>query len=488
MFTVFSAWCIMVGAAVHPTRFGLWRDAIVLLVGLAAPTLWFVLLRVVAAMFPPPGIGFQSDPWMHAVSALLAQSTLAILGAIIVLILFRARVVALVIVFLGILGAWITIEYDWTLAGGELLLPKSTAWVAFAWIGWLFHPAILAASLYWAISARRAHKPAWACQSCGYDLRGSPTTPCPECGSRALESPVEMRVSHGFGSAWLCGSPATAARQVGTACCQFLRRHPLKAPFRPARSTPDRRKPLWRFGWPGWLALVCGLPVLLLAISGRNPVYEAQSFVMDRWGVPAMFDFTIYWFVYPWMQLTRVGAGPFALVWVLLALGIYPRRVSPLTYAYFVTLCLAAPLLHAQLSDRNLFGVTYLLQALRLPEWAAITALELLLFAGGLWWLTRSWKVLAVFTAASTVFWVPQDFLWAANLSKGLWLRPWATGAWHATCATTLLVWAIKERRHIPPWWICQSCGYDLRGCNAELCPECGTPHAPLRAPSASPG
>jgi hypothetical protein len=223
-----------------------------------------------------------------------------------------------------------------------------------------------------------------------------------------------------------------------------------------------------------------------LAISGRNPVYEAQSFVMDRWGVPAMFDFTIYWFVYPWMQLTRVGAGPFALVWVLLAFGIYPRRVSPLTYAYFVTLCLAAPLLHAQLSERNLLGVTYLIQALRLPEWAAITALELLLLAGGLWWLTRSWKVLAVFTAASTVFWVPQDFLWAANLSNGLWLRPWATGAWHATCATTLLVWAIKERRHIPPWWICQSCGYDLRGCNAELCPECGTPHAPLRAPSAS--
>ena len=201
---------------------------------------------------------------------------------------------------------------------------------------------------------------------------------------------------------------------------------------------------------------------------------------MDLWGVPAMDDVTIYGMVYPNTQLTSVAPGPFALLWILLAFGLSPRRVSPLWYAYFVSLCIATPLLHALFTLHNLLGFTSLVQALGLDHWLALSTLELLLLGAGLWRFTRSWKVFAAFCAASAAFWVPWEFVWASNAATGNWPLPWnwSVGAWHAACTAALLVWAIHARRLARRWWICKACGYDLRGCNADRCPECGAPFA----------
>ena len=116
------------------------------------------------------------------------MASVSLLGALTVLLLFRARLVALVLVLMGLLGAWITIESDWSIADGELLLPKTLSWMGFMWVGWAFNPAILAASLYWGIAARKAWKPEWVCQSCGYDLRGCAADLCPECGTTCARS------------------------------------------------------------------------------------------------------------------------------------------------------------------------------------------------------------------------------------------------------------------------------------------------------------
>ena len=191
MFTVIAAWCVLVGTAIHPHRFGRWRGMILLLLGLAAPGLWLTLHSVVIRGFPAhdPRI---ADPIAQVFAALVSQFGVALLGAIAVLVLFRARVIALSLVLLGLLGAWITIEFDWTLGGGELLLPRTYAWLGFTWVSWLFNPLLLAASIYWGITARQAYKPEWACQACGYDVRASERGQCPECGTRIPVTSIEI--------------------------------------------------------------------------------------------------------------------------------------------------------------------------------------------------------------------------------------------------------------------------------------------------------
>lgn len=184
MFTVIAAWCVLVGPAIHPRRFGRWRGVLLLLLGLAAPGLWLTLHGVVYDWFPANDPRIIA-PMRQAIGALVSQTGLALLGAVAVLVLFRARLIALSLVMLGLLGAWVTIESDWNLGGGELLLPKTYAWLGFAWVSWLFNPLLLAASVHWGITARRALKPEWACQACGYDMRDSPSEQCPECGAHA---------------------------------------------------------------------------------------------------------------------------------------------------------------------------------------------------------------------------------------------------------------------------------------------------------------
>jgi hypothetical protein len=171
-----------VGAAVHPRRFGVWRDAFLLCVGVAAPTLWLILHDVVRSWFALNS-SMPTDPWVSALGASVSQIAIAALGGVAALVLFRGRLIALVIIATGILGAWITVEYEWSNAGGCLLLSRTGAWMTFAWVSWLFNPAILGAALWWGISARRAWKPVWACQSCGYDLRAAGSAICPECGT-----------------------------------------------------------------------------------------------------------------------------------------------------------------------------------------------------------------------------------------------------------------------------------------------------------------
>lgn len=48
----------------------------------------------------------------------------------------------------------------------------------------LWHALFAAVLIGWALRSRRTI-PQWCCQRCGYDLRGSPGQPCPECGAAA---------------------------------------------------------------------------------------------------------------------------------------------------------------------------------------------------------------------------------------------------------------------------------------------------------------
>lgn len=65
----------------------------------------------------------------------------------------------------------------------------------------LIYPFVLSTALFWRFgrSEKRIARLGGACQTCGYDLRGSAGTVCPECGSAKMaENPrAEVRGSGG---------------------------------------------------------------------------------------------------------------------------------------------------------------------------------------------------------------------------------------------------------------------------------------------------
>ena len=181
LFTILGAWCILVGAAIHPRKFGPWRDALMLLVAIAIPSLWLTLMSKSLLWFSTSS---SLTPWLTVLHVFVSQGPVTIIAALTTFLLFLARCITLVILCLGFLNAWFTLEISLlTINGSNLLLPKALVWDAAFWLGWIYYPAILAASLYWGIAARRACVPPWACRSCHYDLRGCSADLCPECGT-----------------------------------------------------------------------------------------------------------------------------------------------------------------------------------------------------------------------------------------------------------------------------------------------------------------
>ncbi len=191
IFTVIGAWCVLVGAAIHPRKFGLWRDVLMLLVALAIPGIWLTLMSRSLLWFSTSS---GSTPWVTILHTFVPLGPIAIIAALATFLLYRARLVALVVLCLGFLGVWFTLEFNlFTINGNNLLLPKGLAWNATFRLGWVYYPAVLAASLYWGITARRASVPPWTCQACRYDLRGCLADLCPECGlPRAPDIPEPL--------------------------------------------------------------------------------------------------------------------------------------------------------------------------------------------------------------------------------------------------------------------------------------------------------
>lgn len=82
-----------------------------------------------------------------------------------------------------------------------------------AGIGAAWHIGVATALLTWAIRDRMRPAPAWACQACGYDLRGSQGGWCPECG---VSGPTGMAVErkNGITSAPSLDDPGVGRRRT----------------------------------------------------------------------------------------------------------------------------------------------------------------------------------------------------------------------------------------------------------------------------------
>lgn len=95
-----------------------------------------------------------------------------------------------------------TITRSWRVAGAIICLLVAAwfldtavlggrTWVGWPWPAILYHAGVATVLFVWAVRTRGAGSlPPYACQACGYDLRGLADGPCPECGKQSSEGAV----------------------------------------------------------------------------------------------------------------------------------------------------------------------------------------------------------------------------------------------------------------------------------------------------------
>lgn len=186
--SVFTVWCMLLGAAIHPSRFATRRACLLLTLALMPQSLW---MNVTAWMFRLSGqLPFEMNVWTHLAYQIPIDLLLSAVVAIPVYILYRARAVALTMMCMTLFATIIMVDYTSYIYTMRSLLPPGFSSALSILVGWGFNIPILAVSLWWGISARRRHAPPWACTSCRYDLRGVTDPVCPECGAAHKHAPA----------------------------------------------------------------------------------------------------------------------------------------------------------------------------------------------------------------------------------------------------------------------------------------------------------
>lgn len=255
-------------------------------------------------------------------------------------------------------------------------------------------------------------------------------------------------------------------------------------------------KPLWRFGWTGWtlVPIVLGLAlVLILGLDGRYYFLRAIQWLFGTdammWAVTTGLSFhsldslAVFGSVPPSARF-----GLLALCVTLFGLGVHPRRFGIGTYLAVFALGIAVIPLETQ-------GGVWMMRAgqgagsFATPgSWRFLQPFVISTVAAGLltacvfWFITRS-RLISLYLAVTIGIgaWLHAEAT-AAIYGSRLLLVPAAAQladaalrwVWHPALLALLLWWSVRARRRWPPPWACRFCGYDLRGCESELCPECG--------------
>jgi hypothetical protein len=233
-------------------------------------------------------------------------------------------------------------------------------------------------------------------------------------------------------------------------------------------------KPIWGFGWAGWLLLPVAVWLGWVFYSGYDLRHQILAVITDRFGIQSTYWVVIKVVHQQSMMLELPGLGLWGLTYTLAAFHLQRRRNTWIAVAALVVWAVLRPHVLFLSVVRPGVGPPGWLQGLFTnPEFAVLLCFGAA-DAALLWGLTRSWAVAAV-TAGATV--AATVGCGALESLGGPVARICAIAppyVWHATVGTAALVWAVRARRRMWPEGHCQGCGYDLHGIGNAMCPECG--------------
>jgi hypothetical protein len=253
------------------------------------------------------------------------------------------------------------------------------------------------------------------------------------------------------------------------------------------QSESERLRPLWGFGWPGWVALaVLGLELFWLYVD-PDPVrsFQAALAQLGAWTINPV----TFWIMGLQMQFAFVALHPLTAWPLFMALVIHPRHTEWWRWAALMIATILSPLvwMHTTTIARSVWDAiawSGLPMPVRPASWTLPVEFYCVvtgqLGAAAIWCAVRS-RTVAFLMLLLGFGW---GFVVEYAYTKGFSL-PWVYSITiNLTISVVALVSAIRARRRWKPAYACSRCGYDLRNLpnDTTQCPECG--QSPRRTPA----
>ncbi|KAA0214527.1 MAG: hypothetical protein DYG94_10355 [Leptolyngbya sp. PLA3] len=180
-FGLVSLCLTLVALGVHPKRFRWPTYAAVILLGVLGPPM---TVQTMGWLSRGLGMNAGTEYWDHFVPYFGSLILVTLATVLVLHFVTRDPLVVLFVLLAGTFGALMNsdvyagnMEQSWLFGLNDTLL-----WMTY---GGLWNLCLFAVLLGWAVTARCRWRPPWGCQRCGYDLRGTRSERCPECGAKA---------------------------------------------------------------------------------------------------------------------------------------------------------------------------------------------------------------------------------------------------------------------------------------------------------------
>lgn len=247
-----------------------------------------------------------------------------------------------------------------------------------------------------------------------------------------------------------------------------------------------RVRPLWGFGIWGWVLLPVAAALAYCFFGGYDLRLAIMSIWSDALGWRSMWNTTL-WGLWVY-SASRFGVvvGPVTLISVLVAMFLSPRRWAWWSWWVVAAWLIVNPWVYGEACRNMPRGpAAYLGWGPRgAPDLFGLTLLQLGIFCMFARRVARKRAALTLLVAGAVLGITLSWSDWRFNSGRGVGLPHWVYltlgSSWHLIVAAVLIGATTRDRRRsLADVWLCESCGYDLRGLKkaagaAVRCPECG--------------